>query len=106
MPNGDPRHRAIVARKAINFDHAANGGTVKFVMCAWDDCEKSGYELYKVVIETGNIKNGSPSRPLTYIFCCERHRQYWVNASLQAKRGFTDHLYGSLPPGYRNRDGL
>lgn len=96
------RRRDIVLKKAINMDHAANGGTVKFVMCAWDDCEKDGFEMYKVVIETGNVKGGYPSRPLTYIFCCERHRAYWINSSLQGRYGFEGHAYGQLPKGMRN----
>jgi hypothetical protein len=88
------------------MDHAVNGGTVKFVMCAWDDCEKDGYEMYKVVIETGNVDRNSPyycPRPLTHIFCCERHRQYFIQSGLYAKRGGDPaFLHGMLPKGYGN----
>jgi hypothetical protein len=105
-PNLPARRRDIVLKKAINMDHAANGGTVKFVMCAWDDCEKDGYEMYKLVTQTGNpnyhdAMGNDYSRPLTYLFCCERHRQYWINGSLQAKRGYEkEFLYGNLPKGF------
>lgn len=97
---------AIVAKKAINMDHAANGGTVKFVMCAWDDCERDGYEIYKIVTETGNVAKGHPSRPLTYIFCSERHRQYWIHSARQAKAAERGEFlrHGDLPSGYRGRD--
>lgn len=92
---------AIIEKKAINMDHAANGGDCKFVMCAWDTCEKDGFETYKVVTETGNVSGGYESRPLTYIFCCERHRQYWIHSAHQAKRGYDTHRHGDLPSGYK-----
>jgi hypothetical protein len=102
-PNLPGRRHAIVQKKAINMDFAANGGTVKFVMCAWDDCEHDGYEMYKCVVETGNVQGGYESRPLTYIFCSERHRQYWIQSGRQAQRGYApEYMHGMLPPGYRN----
>jgi hypothetical protein len=94
---------AIIQKKAINMDHAANGGTVKFVMCAWDDCERDGYEMYKIVVETGNVKDGHPSRPLTYIHCSERHRQYQMQSMRQAEAAKHGEFlaHGDLPPGYK-----
>jgi hypothetical protein len=81
---------AIIQRKAINLDHGVNGGPTKYIMCAWDDCEKDGFELYKCRVNTGAAGRGK--RYITYVFCSERHKQYWVNST----RG-----YGRLPAGYR-----
>jgi hypothetical protein len=79
------RH-AIVAKKVINFDR---GGTN--VMCAWDTCEKDGYEMYKTVEHDANA--GYERRDITYVFCSERHRQYWINSI---------HDCNNLPAGYRS----
>jgi hypothetical protein len=92
------RH-AIVEKKVINLDHAGD----RHVMCAWDVCEKDGYENYKFVEETGNVAAGWPSRPLTYVFCSEKHRQYWLQSYRQAKAGHSkEFMHGMLPKGYRN----
>jgi len=82
MPNEPRTH---VSKKVVNMDHAGD----RFVMCAWDECEKDGYELYKV-----RVNYGTPGAPhiLSYVFCCERHRQYWIH---------NHRSYGNLPPGYR-----
>lgn len=80
---------AIISRRAINLDHGVNGGPTKYVMCAWDDCEHDGYELYKVRLNTG--KADTP-RIVTHLFCTERHKQYWLNSTRS---------YGNLPPGFR-----
>jgi hypothetical protein len=64
------RH-AIIQKKVINFDH---GGS-KHVMCAWDTCEKDGYESHKIV--THENSPGYESKTITYIFCSESHKDYW-----------------------------
>lgn len=64
------RH-AILSKKAINMDR---GGT--YVMCAWDTCEKDGYESNKVRINTA--APGYPPRYMNYVFCTERHKQFWL----------------------------
>lgn len=78
-------NHAIVQRKVINRDHDDG----KKVMCAWDICLNDGYETNKVVVN--DAKPGYEPRPLTYVFCCERHRQYWINSVRD---------YGNLPSGY------
>ena len=76
-------------KKIINHDR---GGT--YVLCAWDTCEKSGYEAYKCVehdyTPEGQRRYGD--RLLTYVFCSERHKQYFIHSIRRA---------GDLPPGYR-----
>ena len=78
------RH-AILQKKVINLDH----GGAKHVMCAWDTCEKDGYENNKVVVHEGVHGN---VRDITFVFCSERHRQYWLNSVRDRD---------NLPPGYR-----
>lgn len=53
-----------------------------WLMCCWDDCEKDGYELYKLDREG-----------IRYVFCSERHRGYFA----YSHRG-----YGQLPPGMKS----
>lgn len=74
------RH-AIIRKKVINLDHGGD----RNVMCAWDICEKDGYEMHKV-----RVRDSAPGQELKYIqyvFCCERHRDYWINST---------HSYGNL----------
>lgn len=77
---------AIVQKKVINFDH----GGAKHVMCAWDTCEKDGFENNKVVEHQAS--DGSNSNDITFVFCSERHKQYFLHSTRRA---------GNLPPGYR-----
>jgi hypothetical protein len=74
-------NHAIIQKKVINHDR---GGTN--VMCGWDTCELDGYENNKVVITEGINKT------TTYVFCSERHRQYWINSTRDMN---------NLPSGYR-----
>lgn len=74
-------------RVVINHDHFEG----KHIYCAWDTCEKDGYESNKVV-ETISAP-GHPKQTLTYVFCSERHRQYWID---QNKPGI---MAGHLAPG-------
>jgi hypothetical protein len=80
------RH-AVLNRKVINRDR---GGT--HVMCAWDTCEKDGYENNKVRVNTA--AKGQEARYMNYVFCSERHKQYWLNNCRPGSRN-------NLPPGYR-----
>jgi hypothetical protein len=69
----------------INLDHAGD----RHVMCAWDDCERDGYELHMVKINYGQADT---PHIVKHVFCTERHKQFFIN-SVKA--------YGKLPPGYR-----
>lgn len=62
---------AMHQKKVINFDR---GGT--HVMCAWDTCERDGFENYKIRVNTA--APGYPVRYMNYTFCSERHKQYWL----------------------------
>jgi hypothetical protein len=87
MPvRGTTEHRhAILQKKVINHDR---GGT--YVMCAWDTCERDGYETFKCVERDST--QGYELRTITYVFCTERHRQYFINSTNGA---------GRLPSGFR-----
>lgn len=73
----------------------------RFIHCGWDDCEKHGYECYKVMQHTE--KPGYPERIVNFIFCSERHRQYFIQSSQQAASGMhKDFMHGMLPQGMKN----
>ncbi len=57
------------------------------LLCCWDDCGQYGQNG----IQTR--ENVGPGKTLTYIFCTDVHRMYWVNS----KRS-----YGNLPSGSRS----
>jgi hypothetical protein len=43
------------------------------LLCCWDDCGQYGhYEARSVRVQEG--------RPVTYVFCCPRHQEYWINS--------------------------
>lgn len=69
------------------INHDAQGD--RHIKCAWDECERDGYELHKVRVNYGS--NDYP-QVTNYVFCTERHRQYWI---------YGHRRYGNLPPGYR-----
>lgn len=80
---------AILHKKAINFDR---GGT--YVMCAWDICEKDGYEMYKAVehVSSPAERARGNDSTITYVFCSERHKQYFIHSLVRAN---------DLPPGFK-----
>lgn len=80
------REHAILHKVVINMDHAGD----RHVMCAWDECDRDGYEMHKISINYAN--SGYEDRIVSYVFCTERHMQFWKNSH----RG-----YGQLPPGYK-----
>jgi len=81
------RH-AIIQKKIINLD----SGDGRHVMCSWDTCESDGFELYKIRVNTA--APGAEPRHMNYVFCSERHKQYWLN---NVRPGSNN----NLPPGYR-----
>lgn len=81
------RH-AIINKKVINLDHAGD----RHVMCAWDTCERDGLENHKVRVKTH--QDGYEVRFMNYVFCSERHKQYWL-ASIRPGNN------NNLPPGHR-----
>lgn len=46
-----------------------NPTTGNAILCAWDDCEKAGFDEIKVVVK-------EPHKSLHYIFCSEVHKRF------------------------------
>ena len=99
-----------VERLIINLD------TAMPLSCAWDDCPKRARTPYQVrthehqpgvSCSTVNQGGGLYGRHITYAFCSERCRLYWLNASGQnAHRSASEQrgrIYGQLPAGWKNR---
>jgi hypothetical protein len=61
------------------------------ILCGWDQCEKDGLMLYSV--RQNNAKPGFPDQFNWFLFCTERHRQYFLAAPNPK------YLYGRLPEG-------
>lgn len=77
-----------VAKKVFSF------GSDTWIRCAWFECSKDGYELYKTVFHehAKNLPcNHERSEHVNFVFCSERHRQYFVHSHVDM---------GNLPPGY------
>ena len=42
------------------------------ILCAWDDCQKNGFDEIKVIVR-------EPQKALHYIFCSTMHKRFFVN---------------------------
>ena len=73
------------SKRVINLD--AHGE--RAITCAWDECDRAGYELHKVRVNYGSAEVPAVTN---YVFCSERHKQYFIHSHRR---------YGNLPPGYR-----
>jgi hypothetical protein len=62
-----------------------NLSTGVHIPCCWDDCTRDGVELHKCVVR-------EPTGRAHYVFCSERHRQFWINSHRDN---------GRLPAGFR-----
>lgn len=82
-------------KKVIILEGAQKGEKIK---CGWLDCDEDGYILYQAV--TNAARPGFPRHLERYVFCTERHRQYF----LHQMRGHGA-LVGRLPAGERSRIG-
>lgn len=88
------RH-GIVQKKVINHD----SGDGRKIICAWDTCENDGYEMYHIRVRTHDetYAKADPrnERFMHYVFCSERHKQYWLAAIRPGNNN-------NLPPGLRH----
>lgn len=50
-----------------------NPGTGNPISCAWDDCQKYGYDEIKVVVSE------PAGKKLHYIFCSDLHKRLHIN---------------------------
>jgi|SRR5271166_5918748 len=102
---------ARIARKIINHDA---GGA--FLVCCWDECDRDSYELYKIRqhehlrhVPCEAVDQGLyPGKHITFTFCTERHRQFFVNATggnALESIARTGVAHGNLPAGMRGMIG-
>lgn len=69
-------------------------GSQNWIRCAWFECEKQGYELYKAVFHehARDLPCHHPrSEHVNFIFCSERHKQYYMHSHISM---------GNLPKGF------
>lgn len=60
--------------------------------CCWADCERAGLLLHRVRIWEGTSPLSGQPVYSWKVFCCERHKMYYVHAPRALNK---------LPPGYR-----
>jgi hypothetical protein len=85
MPAYGGKRRAPSMRHVLDRDHAETMDD-HHLLCCWDTCDQYGYENIKAVERTG------PMQYIHYVFCSERHKQYWLNSTRDLN---------NLPPGFR-----
>lgn len=56
-----------VHKKVLSHDSG------EWLLCCWYDCEKQGYEIYHATEKDG-------PKLVKYVFCSERHREYFLNS--------------------------
>jgi hypothetical protein len=69
-----------VNKKVINMTSG------RYLECCWQDCTQPGYQQYSHTVREG-------ASTITYVFCRERHLQYFLNSSRSM---------GNLPAGFGN----
>lgn len=69
---------ARVMRRVIIREGERIGNNAR---CCWDQCDTDGYDLYKARVR--DTAHGiEPAIFTWYLFCSERHKQYWVDSYL------------------------
>lgn len=80
---------ALLTRKVIILEGEQQGGKI---LCAWDTCDRDGTMLHHVAVN--QAKPGFPRNLARYVFCTDRHKQYWQSSQRLG--------YGNLPAGSRS----
>jgi hypothetical protein len=80
MPIGmQPSAPSRVERLMINMD------TQMPMVCGWDTCDRLARTPYQVRVHEHvgacSSEIAQYGRHSHYVFCCEDHREYWVNCS-------------------------
>lgn len=71
---------AIISRKVLSHDSG------DWLLCCWDDCQRQGYDMHKAIQRTTSKASGR-LETVSYVFCTERHRQFFLNS--HRRYGFT-----------------
>lgn len=77
MPVRGTTH-ARVMRRVIIREGARIG---RNALCCWDECDRDGYDLYKTRVRD-TMPGVEPAVFTFFLFCSERHKQYWVDSYL------------------------
>jgi len=70
---------SIVQKKVLSRD------SDRWLLCCWDTCDNNGYELFKSIFHDhppGMNCDSAMATHLTYVFCCEDHKRYFVQSHL------------------------
>jgi hypothetical protein len=93
---------ARIGKKIINFDTGGYG------ICAWSDCYKDACSLHEVRQHEHARSvacDGPLGRHVTYAFCTDRHKQYWLAGTGEMAHDTSarnnGRISGMLPPGLR-----
>lgn len=101
-------------RQVVNLD----SGDGRKLICSWDTCDRIGTTLYQHHECMHDVRTGcqaADDRQVAYtgfthgahrihVFCCERHRAYFVNAygrNAHESLARTGRAHGNLPAGMR-----
>lgn len=64
-----------------------SGVTGSLIICFWDDCESVADDRHQAVEsrppddhEVAGVLAGTIKPTMTYLFCSERHRAYWLHS--------------------------
>ena len=106
------RRNEASGRYVVNLD----SGDGRKLVCSWDECDRPGTTLhqhYECVHDATASCEAADNRLIrmiaqtahrTHVFCCDDHRNYFVNAygrNAQESIARTGRAYGNLPVGIR-----
>lgn len=80
----------------LSLDKAQRGETC-WLLCCWEDCERQGVDLHKTRFHDhapGLPCDSTLAKHIWYVFCSERHRQYFLHSHVRN---------GHLPTGEHGR---
>lgn len=66
-----------LGRKILNRDAG------HWIVCCWDECERSATTLYEARFHDHNPRypcDGPGAKHVRYTFCSERHKQYFLHS--------------------------
>jgi hypothetical protein len=57
-------------------------GDTRWITCAWDTCERAGYDLYKAIVHdhAPGWCGTDEAKHVWYTFCSQGHKDYWTNS--------------------------
>lgn len=61
------------------------------IPCVWSDCWRDGDNRYRIEARNPDWKPewGDRGKHIVYIFCSERHKEYWLSEARQLAAGMT-----------------